>query len=389
MTHRVIECLEAPVQVKASIFTSESGACEVHLMLEPTRYADVQQQLHWLERAYQLALCELNMDVESAVFRRLFCSDPTNQASAIQHASLFDINRNPCAVSVVGQAPAGNAKVALWAYHLMDAMPLNKEKTSHGIKLHRDQLIHGWTTHHAASQANGSYDQTELLMNEYVGQLQVQQLTLADHVMRTWFYVRDIDVNYAGLVSARRNLFNQHGLTADTHYIASSGIGGSAIDPQSLVTMDAYTIANLQPTQVRYLKALDHLSPTAVYGVTFERATAIDYRDRRHIIVSGTASIDAHGKIVHPGDVRLQLDRTLDNITALLAEGDATLRDMNHWIVYLRDASDAPMIRQLLHRRIGNAPLVMVTAAVCRPGWLIEIEGMATVSIHRPDLPEY
>ncbi len=358
-------------------------------MIEPTRYADVRQQLHWLEQAYHLAISELNIDMQGVVFRRLFCSDPTNQADAINRSMLVDISDNPCAVSIVGQPPVGNAKIALWTYHLIDAMPLIKESTSNGINLHREQLVHCWTTNRAAPEVSGSYDQTDTLMNQYVRHLEAQQLTLSDHVMRTWFYVRDIDVNYAGLVSARRNLFTRHGLTADTHYIASSGIGGSTINPQALVTMDAYAIANLQPAQVRHLKALNHLSPTALYGVTFERATAIDYRDRRHIIVSGTASIDAQGKIVHTGNVRLQLERTLENIAALLAEGGATLGDMNHWIVYLRDANDAPLIRQLLHRRLGNAPVVMVAAPVCRPGWLIEIEGMATVPIHRPELQAY
>jgi len=38
---------------------------------------------------------------------------------------------------------------------------------------------------------------------------------------------------------------------------------------------------------------------------------------------------------------------------------------------------------------LGQVPWVMVEAPVCRPGWLIEIEGIAIVSCHRPELPAF
>jgi len=33
--------------------------------------------------------------------------------------------------------------------------------------------------------------------------------------------------------------------------------------------------------------------------------------------------------------------------------------------------------------------MAVVTGAVCRPGWLIEIEGLAAIPATRDDLPEY
>ena len=106
------------------------------------------------------------------------------------------------------------------------------------------------------------------------------------------------------------------------------------------------------PEQVQYLKALDHLSPTYIYGVTFERGTSVAYRDRKHIIISGTASIDSKGEILHPGDVSLQLDRTIENIDVLLDQAGASLDDMCMSIAYVRDRSDLETIQQQLTHTI-------------------------------------
>jgi hypothetical protein len=37
--------------------------------------------------------------------------------------------------------------------------------------------------------------------------------------------------------------------------------------------------------------------------------------------------------------------------------------------------------------RLGDAPMVFVTAKVCRPGWLVEIEGQAITPHQSPTLP--
>ena len=51
-------------------------------------------------------------------------------------------------------------------------------------------------------------------------------MTMERNLIRTWIYVTNIDVNYQGVVEARNDIFDKEGLTADTHYIASTGIGG-------------------------------------------------------------------------------------------------------------------------------------------------------------------
>ncbi len=122
---------------------------------------------------------------------------------------------------------------------------------------------------------------------------------------------------------------------------------------------------------------MDHLIPTHAYGVAFERGSRVTWKDGDLILISGTASIDARGQILHAGDVVRQADRLLENIAALLAEGGAHLEDVRHFIVYLRDPADHLRIQEYMSVRFPHTPFVIVRAPVCRPGWLIEMECMA------------
>lgn len=54
--------------------------------------------------------------------------------------------------------------------------------------------------------------------------------------------------------------------------------------------------------------------------------------------------------------------------------------DVAQMIVYLRDASDYPVVRALFAKRFPDTPIQFVVAAVCRPAWLIEMECIAIVA---------
>ena len=112
-------------------------------------------------------------------------------------------------------------------------------------------------------------------------------------------------MNYAGVIKGRKEEFVCLGLTENTHYLASTGIQGQIADSRSLVLLDAYAVDGLQAGQIRFLHAPEYLNPTYEYGVTFERGTAVEYGDRKHIFVSGTASIDnRRGKLFIQGILR-------------------------------------------------------------------------------------
>jgi enamine deaminase RidA (YjgF/YER057c/UK114 family) len=152
--------------------------------------------------------------------------------------------------------------------------------------------------------------------------------------------------------------------------------------------MDALAVAGLKEAQIQFLHAPFFLNRTNEYGVTFERGTAISYGDRKHIYISGTASIDHQGNVVHPGDVLSQARRTLQNIEALLKEASAALTDIKQAIVYLRDTADYSVVEQFLREQTTLNNYIIVIAPVCRPAWLIEIECIAVTADGNPDFPD-
>jgi enamine deaminase RidA (YjgF/YER057c/UK114 family) len=236
--------------------------------------------------------------------------------------------------------------------------------------------------------ANSEY-QTRLLFNEYNMQLIEEGCTLEANCIRTWLFVNDIDLNYGGVVRARNQFFFTQGLTVNTHFIASTGIGGRQMDPNVLTQMDNYAIAGIQKEQIHYLYAPTHLNRTSDYGVSFERGTYIDYADRRHVLISGTASINNKGEVMYPKDIVKQTHRMWENVEALLKEAECTYDDVSEMVVYLRDVSDYELVSDLFKERFPNKPSVIVQAPVCRPGWLVEMECMAVKAVSNPEFPTF
>jgi enamine deaminase RidA (YjgF/YER057c/UK114 family) len=388
-THGQYSCREVPVTVDWSCFRGTTGVAEWHLVARPTAYAPATTQLTWLQRGYHVALAALNLPADSAVLRRFFCSDIANQAALLRTDPLAGPGA-VCAVSRVGQPPVPPAKIAVWAVHLHDpAGGLDKHIEGNTLALRRGDLHHYWTCGLADAQRAAVADQTRAVFADYEAVLRRHDLTLADNVLRTWLFVRDIDRDYDELVAARRAHFAERGLTPDTHYIVSTGIAGAGVAPDTHVTLDAYAIGGLDPQQVTYINAPANLGPTDAYGVTFERAATIAYRDRTHVLVAGTASIDPAGHVLHAGDAARQLDRTLDNIAALLTAAGARPADLTILIAYVRDAADASTVAAGIQRRVGSVPTALVTARVCRPAWLVEVEAQAIIPGSRADLARF
>ena len=180
-----------------------------------------------------------------------------------------------------------------------------------------------------------------------------------------------------GVVKARNEVFATQDLTKNTHFIASTGIAGRHANPKVFVQMDAYAVEGLKPEQINYLYASTHLNPTYEYGVSFERGTYVDYGDRRQVFISGTASINNKGEIVHPGDVCKQTERMWENVETLLKEAECSFEHVQHLLVYLRDISDYSVVSEMFEKRFPTIPKVYLLAPVCRPGWLVEMECMA------------
>src|SRR6516164_8607356 len=117
---------------------------------------------------------------------------------------------------------------------------------------------------------------------------------------------------------------------------------------------------------------------------SFSRGLRIDLNGLAILLISGTASIDEHGRSVHIGDFRAQLRRTYQNITGLLEAEGATWHDIVRTTCYLRDIErDYEAFneeRTAFFKEQGLDPLPASTgiqAILCRPELLVEVEAIA------------
>jgi enamine deaminase RidA (YjgF/YER057c/UK114 family) len=104
------------------------------------------------------------------------------------------------------------------------------------------------------------------------------------------------------------------------------------------------------------------------------------------LYLSGTASIDDHGKTVHAGDLRAQTWRTFRNLTRLLESEGASWHDIVRTSCYLRDIErdydEFNRVRTSFFRAMRLDPVPASTgiqARLCRSDLLVEIEAIAAV----------
>ncbi len=361
-----------------SKFATESGE-EYFFAFESDHYFSFVHALQGVLADYAALLEQEGLDLQTEVYLRLHLSDVTNQ-SALVHQTLR-ARQTQGLVFVVGQPPASGAKIALEAYHLrgVSTKPTIDKPHEHLLLVEHGAYRSIWSRNLPVNaSARLSYAQTEKIFADLSATLTHYQANLRDDLMRTWIYIRDIDNNYQGVVDARLGFFDDIGLNRDTHTITSTGIEGRSEAVTDLVMIDALTITGLQPGQVTYMNAPEFMCSTFDYDVSFERGVRITYGDRSHYYISGTASIDHLGNTLHQGDVVAQTTRTLENVQGLLSAYAADLSDLKCLTVYLRDPADYSVVNDYLQQKLPpHLPRIIVLGSVCRPAWLIEVEGIA------------
>ncbi len=330
------------------IFKTQQGSLE-------QQTADIRQQLNsWLY--------DNRLTADDLRYCKVFLSDILNQYDTLKASPLYRdcLAQRPC--TIIEQAPADGSKIALLA---------EAGHNDDGFRFQSLRLSDG------EAQGVSSYLQTLTLFERYIQSLKGTDMSIRDNLVRTWIYVADIDVNYDGVVRARNDVFRRYGLTAATHYVASTGIGGYSETRHATVAIDFLSLPGVEPSQLKYLQALDHLNPTHEYGVAFERGTRLTLPNREIYYISGTASIDKQGQVLYLGDVERQTARLLENIRALLADGGAQMGGIRYFIVYLRDFADRETVGRYLDSHHPGIPYVLLHAKVCRPQWLVEMECIA------------
>ncbi len=379
---------------RCSTFSVAGGCDESFISIATPEGLSLAEALAELATKYSSALDCLGLSDATAVFCRIFLSDILNQKFALLESALYGQLHGSCALSIIEQRPVGCGPVSLLTYHIRDPSHAVAKQLSYSTSdgWRNDLVVKGrnysllLTANHTSGDDLDAHAQTKTIFDALNSLIEQNGMTLLDNGIRTWVYVRDLDNHYKDMVCARRECFAEHGLTETTRYLASTGILGMTYSPEKIISVDSLSVGGLAAGQIVRMEALSHLAPTILYGVTFERGLRVRFGDRSHLHVSGTASINTKGEVLHEGDAELQTRRAIDNVRALLEAQSATLDDLAYVIAYVRNTHDRRQVRNVLDEELGGEiPLVFTEAAVCRPAWLMELEGVAII----PDKNEF
>jgi chorismate lyase/3-hydroxybenzoate synthase len=205
-------------------------------------------------------------------------------------------------------------------------------------------------------------------------------------VCRVWNYFEEINgagpdglERYRAFSRARHAGLGDLGATAPETLPAACAIGTRA--PGLLVFVLAGKAPAAQIENPRQVSAFRYPVEYGPRSPSFSRSVLLPMaRDRRALLVSGTASIVGHASR-HVGDAAAQADEALRNLDALLGAAAARAgRTLSFRTLkaYARHAAHAPMLAEKIARAFGaHVPLVVLEADICRRELLVEIEGMA------------
>jgi enamine deaminase RidA (YjgF/YER057c/UK114 family) len=205
-------------------------------------------------------------------------------------------------------------------------------------------------------------------------------------VARTWFYLPDILDWYAEFNKVRNEKYGAFGIMpgpGDTGLLlpASTGIRAESASGAA-GTMDLIAVVGESEyyPPVKQLTNAEQLDAFR-YGAAFSRAALIRTPDMSVIEVSGTAAIDQRGRSLYPGDIRSQIDCTLDKVNALLRQEGSALDDICAATVFVKQPEYAPIFWKMIKDRgLNDFPAVCVVADVCREELLFEIDAEALIS---------
>jgi enamine deaminase RidA (YjgF/YER057c/UK114 family) len=342
---------------------------------------------------------------DSPVAQTVFVSDAAAVEESRSVIEAFYGERIP-AVTYVPQTPCQDALVAIEAFgldHRRTPVEIDRRDGRLTVVRH-DGMAWCHCGHVGSGSMNGSVHARALdAFEEMNSRLEGAGFRFAQ-VVRTWLYLGDIvgpdgdRQRYQELNRARADFFEdvpfrdgpvRTSRACREFFPASTGIGANGRD----VVMSCIALFSerddLSITPLENPNQTSAFHYDAVYSPEsprFSRATAVVGEESATLFVSGTASI-THSESCHPGDVERQTHQTLDNIAALIGKSNcrshgleefgATLSDLAHMRVYLKNRSDFARVQAICRARVGNLPTIYTVADVCREELLVEIEGVA------------
>ncbi|MEE9218881.1 MAG: RidA family protein [Acidobacteriota bacterium] len=324
----------------------------------------------------------------------LFCTDVDRQYAVLEslRRSFYELQDSGC-----GQAPSATflrqppcvpgrrcelqAKVMLH----QDGSPVAARRlripgggAGSGMVVHSNGYDHVYLSNLTgagdAGGGSGFVSQTRSMFERAEECLRRQGLTFGN-VIRTWFYLRDMEEDYAAFNDIRNRFYRERGVGL---LPASTGIQGAVFPTDRRCGMDLYALGGRGAYEMRVMHSPTMNDPPA-YKSAFSRGIHLGLNDSSFVYVSGTASINTGGEIVHVGDIEGQVQRMLHNIEQLLAGQGVGFDDVLSAVTYLKEGRFLEAFQRVCARypELQQAVNTVVVADVCRPEWLCEMELMA------------
>ncbi|HTS17691.1 MAG TPA: RidA family protein [Verrucomicrobiae bacterium] len=198
-------------------------------------------------------------------------------------------------------------------------------------------------------------------------------MTCAD-LMRTWLFLDDILAWYTPFNEVRTEFYRQRHVPGIV-LPASTGIGLGNPSGSALVA-GAWAARGLNGAFTAREIPSPLQGPPKAYGSRFARAVEITSGGLRRVFISGTASIAMDGCSAHPGDMRAQVEWTMQVVHEILAARDLGFADVTRATAYIKHPHDAAVFDAwLIEHRLRAWPVLMITpATVCRDELLFELE---------------
>jgi enamine deaminase RidA (YjgF/YER057c/UK114 family) len=193
------------------------------------------------------------------------------------------------------------------------------------------------------------------------------------HLVRTWLFLDDLLSWYSPFNSVRTEFYRQRKMF-DNLVPASTGVSGR--NPTgSALTAGAWAVQPLTSALVLREVPSPLQCPASAYGSSFSRALELASPDQRRLLVSGTASIDPHGRTTCVGDLHGQIELTMRVVQAILDSSRLDFSDATRVTAYFKNLQDAPAFAAWrASRGLVHWPLVLAQSDICRDDLLFELE---------------
>lgn len=226
----------------------------------------------------------------------------------------------------------------------------------------------------AEYRGTGSFQKEMDSLYENVVHMVEQHGFTQREIYRTYFYLKDLLIDYASFNKSREKYFNEN-FDDISWYPASTCIMGNSIFHDRAVS-NIWAIKSTNPDCVQVMHSTRQCEAFD-YKKLFSRGVCLTDRNRR-CYISGTASIGESGDTLFIDDYQKQIDQTLSCVENLLRSVNMSFDNIVSCHAYMKRKEYEKYVIEKLEKVSSEPfPVVCVIADVCRDNLLFEMDVVA------------